>query len=146
MKGWIRIHRQIADWQWYQDNRVKSVFIHLLILAGYKDGEGYGEVRESYQSIADALGMTIGEVRRSIAKLKETGEIETVRHKEKTAIKIVNYEKFQTREETKRKRFKKKKYVQKKKPKKENYDSRIPVEYRGVCKTYEEYEERMRNF
>ena len=35
--GFIKIHRSLLEWEWYQDTNTKTVFIHLLLTANYKD-------------------------------------------------------------------------------------------------------------
>ena len=36
--GWIKLHRNLLDWEWYSDIKVCRVFLHLLLTANFKDG------------------------------------------------------------------------------------------------------------
>ena len=62
MYGWIKLYRQMTDWQWYQNNNVKSVFIHLLLKANHAENlwQGYiikrGQVMTSVGHMAEELG------------------------------------------------------------------------------------------
>ena len=42
MEGWIKLHRQILDWEWYDDINVKVLFLHLLLTANYEDKKWQG--------------------------------------------------------------------------------------------------------
>ena len=42
MEGWISLYKKFVNWEWYQDTNVKSVFIHLLLLASYEDKKWQG--------------------------------------------------------------------------------------------------------
>ena len=37
MSGWIKIHRQILEWEWYSDTNTFRVFLHLLLKANHKE-------------------------------------------------------------------------------------------------------------
>ena len=54
-----------------------------------------GEVMTSYRKLADDLGMTVSQVRTSITKLTQTGEIDTIKSKRFTKIILLNYENYQ---------------------------------------------------
>jgi len=43
MEGFIKIHRKLLEWEWYDDNNVKVLFLHLLLKANYKDKKYRGE-------------------------------------------------------------------------------------------------------
>lgn len=40
MKGWLKLHRQITEWEWYDDANTFRLLIHLLIMANSKDAFG----------------------------------------------------------------------------------------------------------
>lgn len=54
-----------------------------------------GEVMTSYRKLAEDLGMTVSQVRTSITKLTQTGEIDTIKSKRFTKIILLNYENYQ---------------------------------------------------
>ncbi len=42
--GWIKLHRQFTDWEWYTDHNTLIVFIHCLLKANHKDRKWRGEI------------------------------------------------------------------------------------------------------
>lgn len=101
MNGWIKIHRQMLDWEWYQNNNVKVLFIHLLLLANHSEGkwQGFiikrGQVLTSNGHLAERLGLSIQQVRTALKKLEKTKEITIKSTNRNKIITIENYEKFQ---------------------------------------------------
>lgn len=41
-RGWIKLHRQMLDWEWYDDTNVFRVFMHLLLKANYEPSRYHG--------------------------------------------------------------------------------------------------------
>lgn len=106
LNGFIKIHRKLIQWGWYQDNVVKGVFLHLLLTANFKSMPWQGIIIErgqlvtSYGHLADDLGFTVQQVRTAITKLKSTQEITVKSTNKYTLVTIVNWEDYQTEEET----------------------------------------------
>ena len=75
-QGWIKIHRQLLEWEWYDDINVKVLFFHLLLKANHKP--------KNYKGKITALN-----------KLKSTNEITIKTSPQGTVIQIVNYKKYQ---------------------------------------------------
>ena len=42
--GWVKLHRQLLDWEWYTDINTKVVFLHCLIKANWEDKRWRGVV------------------------------------------------------------------------------------------------------
>ena len=77
------------------------MFLWLLIKANVKDHDFQkhniprGSLATSYESIANATGLSVMSVRRVIADLVETKEIERTVYNHYQVIKIVNYDSYQ---------------------------------------------------
>lgn len=105
MEGWIKLHRQLLNWEWYKDVNVKTVFIHLLLIANHEEKrwQGHvikrGEVITSYGHIGEDIGLTARQVRTAISKLKMTGEVSTKKSNRFLLVSIANYDLYQMREE-----------------------------------------------
>ena len=99
--GWIRLHREIIDWEWYTDINVKITFIHLLLIANHKERQwrgmtiGRGQTFTSVRSLSVALGLTEKKIRNSLKKLEKTQEIATKRANNGTLITLCKYETYQ---------------------------------------------------
>ena len=101
LNTYFKMYRSILEWRWFKDARTLQVFIYLISSANIKPN-GFmgvdihrGELATSYDSIAEATGMSREQARTCVAHLKKTGEIETERHSKFLLISIVNYESYQ---------------------------------------------------
>lgn len=105
LNGFIKLHRKLVAWGWYQDYVVKDVFLHLLLTANYKDNPWrdrvlkQGQLATSYRHLAENLGFSVQQIRTAIAKLKSTHEITTESTSKYTVITIVNWEDYQSNDE-----------------------------------------------
>ena len=101
LNGFVKLHRKFLVWGWYQDNVVKSVFLHLLLTASYTDCEWMGikikkgQVVVSYAKLAEDTGNTVQQVRTAIKKLKKTGEITSKSTNQFTVVTIVKWGDYQ---------------------------------------------------
>ena len=101
--GWIKIHRQLKDWQHYQEPTVLLVWIDLLLSANSKPawvrGEAIaaGQVVTSVTTIMESTGIKSKHtVIEALRKLEQSGEITREKFGNGTKITIANFEKFQT--------------------------------------------------
>ena len=100
-QGWVKIHRQFLDWEWYDDNNTKILFIHLLLKANHKPKKYRGKLIEIGQHVTGLevlckeTGLSIQKIRTAISKLKSTNEITIKTSSKGTVIQIVNYTKYQ---------------------------------------------------
>lgn len=91
----------MLDWEWYSDEAVKALFLHLLLSVNWKAGKWRGQDVEpgtlicSMEGLADAMGWTRAKLRHTMSKLKKTGEIETTTTNHWTAVTLVNWAKYQ---------------------------------------------------
>ena len=105
LNGFIKIHRKLVQWGWYQDNVVKGVFLHLLLTARFYDGKWMGRTIKAGQVVigtnqmAKELGFSRQQIRTAINKLKSTNEITTETTNKYTIVTLVNWEEYQTTEE-----------------------------------------------
>lgn len=121
-KGFISLYRQFKNWRYYKNDNIKSVFIHCLLSAYWKDeviSEYKGktidpplEIKKgsfvtSYKKMADDLGKNVNSVRYALSKLSTpqvphsdltqscTQEITLVTTHLYTVVTISNYSSFQ---------------------------------------------------
>lgn len=99
--GWIKLHRQLLDWEWFSDKNVLAVFLYLLLTANHKDGfwqghaVGAGQRITSHKKIATATNLSIQEVRTALKKLKKSGEIEVLATHQFLLVSLVKWAFFQ---------------------------------------------------
>ena len=99
--GWIKIHRQILEWEWYDEPNTLRLFLHLLLKANHKP-RNYrgvnikeGQIMTGYDKLATELGLSVQQIRTGINKLKSTSEITSVSSSQGTIIQIVKYKDYQ---------------------------------------------------
>ena len=103
--GWIKIHRQIAKWEWADSPSVFCLFIHLLLMANWENCKWHGkrikvgQLVTGRNKLAKATGLTVQQVRTALNKLQSTGEITINSTKQYSIITISNYVKYQVIED-----------------------------------------------
>jgi hypothetical protein len=101
MSGWIKLHRQILEWEWYSDNNCFRLFLHLLLKANHKEKRfkgielKVGSIVTSRDLLARETGLSSQQIRTALTKLISTNEITSVTSSQGTIIQIVSYEKYQ---------------------------------------------------
>ena len=99
--GWITIHRQILEWEWYDDTNTFRLFMHLLLKANHKNKRYKGKLIKRGSLItgrdllANETGLSVQQIRTSLSKLKSTNEITIKSSKKGTEIQIVKYDDYQ---------------------------------------------------
>jgi hypothetical protein len=100
-QGWIKLHRQILEWEWYSDNNCFRLFLHLLLKANHKEKRfkgielKVGSIVTSRDLLASETGLSSQQIRTALNKLISTNEITSVTSSQGTIIQIVSYEKYQ---------------------------------------------------
>ena len=100
-QGWIKIHRQLIEWEWYDDLNTFRLFIHLLLKANHKAKKYRGLELKAGSLITgrDLLsfetGLSVMQVRTSLTKLKSTNEITIKTSSQGTISQLVNFTKYQ---------------------------------------------------
>jgi hypothetical protein len=106
-QGFIVLHRSMLDWEWYTDEKVKSVFLHLLLTANFEDKKWRGvdvkrgQVITSIENLAKSTCLTIKQIRIVLDKLKKTNEIVVKGASSYSLITLTNYCLYQDFEEKK---------------------------------------------
>lgn len=104
--GWIKLHRSILQWEWWDDRNTRDLFHVVLLLANHKDKKWRGitipagSFVTSLTSLASISGLTVQEVRTSLLKLKSTGELTYESTNSYRIITICNYVKYQINDST----------------------------------------------
>lgn len=99
--GFIKISRNILEWEWYSDPCTKSVFIHCILKANWKE-KTYkgakikrGQFVTSLAALAEETGLSIKNVRTALDHLKATNELAIEASPKGRIITVKNYAKYQ---------------------------------------------------
>lgn len=101
MSGWIKIHRSILEWEWYEDTNTFRLFMHLILKANHKDRNYKGKLikRGSLVTGRELLsvetGLSIQQIRTCLERLKSTNEITIKSSSKGTEIQVVKYNEYQ---------------------------------------------------
>jgi hypothetical protein len=101
MVGWIKIHRKLIDWEWYDDANTFRLFIHCLLKCNHepKHWRGVNVERGTFitsnNKLSKELKLSIKQIRLSINKLKRTNEIAIESTNQFTIIQVIKYDDYQ---------------------------------------------------
>lgn len=101
MDGWIKLHRKLLDWQWYDDTNIVRVFLHLLLKANFETRDWHdtsiecGQLVTSIKNLAAETHLSAMQIRRALTQLQKTKEITIETTNKYTMITICNYAKYQ---------------------------------------------------
>lgn len=99
--GWIKVHRKMTEWEWYQDPNTCRLFLHLLLTVNHKPGKWQGidipagARITSIRKLAAETRLSEQNVRTAIRHLISTREITQSATARYTLIQLTNYEKYQ---------------------------------------------------
>ena len=101
-QGFIKLHRNVIDWEWVGDAQVFKFFFLVCVLANYKEGRFQGrtikrgQLVTSYRRLAELISMSQSTIERCIKCLTSTGEIEVESFSKYTIITICKYDVYQS--------------------------------------------------
>lgn len=104
MGNWIKVYRNLLEWEWYGDPLMVALFLHLLLKANHKDKKYRGAIIKRGQLVtgrvllAEETGLSVQQVRTCLTRLKSTSEITSTSTSKGTVLTIVRYNVFQESE------------------------------------------------
>lgn len=99
--GWIKFHRKLLEWEWWEDHNAFRVFTYLLLVCNFKVTRWRGvelkpgETVKKIETIEQETGLSTQQVRTAICNLKSTGELTQRKHGKYRILKLKNYTKYQ---------------------------------------------------
>lgn len=101
MNGWIKIHRQLLKWEWYDEPNTLRLFLHLLLKANHVEGEwrgiviNPGQLLTGRKKLSQELKLSEQEIRTSIKRLISTNEITIKPTNKYSIITVCNWGSYQ---------------------------------------------------
>lgn len=102
MKGWIKLHRSLIDWEWYSDRNAVLLLVHLLISVNHEDKKWRGILIKagsmvlSWQTLAEGSKMSVRQCRTAMDKLVNSGEVTRSVTNRFQVIVLLKWEKMQS--------------------------------------------------
>jgi len=100
MVGFIKLHRKLQEWEWYNKSEMVHLFIHLLINANSKD-KGWqniivkrGQVVTGFSALSEKTGISIRTLRTCFERLKSTGELSVKTTNKYSIVTICKYDDY----------------------------------------------------
>lgn len=100
-QGWIKLHRSLLEWEWYDDPNTLRLWLHLLLTANHQENKWHGleikrgDVVTGRIELAKRLGISEQSIRTSLTKLKSTSNITIKTTNKYSVISIKSYNDYQ---------------------------------------------------
>ena len=104
MCGWIKMHRSLLQWEWFQKPEMVQLFVYLLLKASVEDRKWQGldvkrgQVVTSVSTICRDLSLSTKKVRNCLEHLKNSQVISIKTTNKFSVITICNYATYQAYE------------------------------------------------
>ena len=99
--GWIKLHRSLKDWEWWDDHNTTRLLVYLLASVNYEDKKWKGtQIKAgsfitSWDKLSSECGLTIQEVRTAMKRLESCGEVVRKSTNKNQTISLVKWGKLQ---------------------------------------------------
>ena len=100
-EGWIKVHRQLIDSEWFTDVNTNHLFVYCLIRANHKSTQwqglsiGRGQFITSLDTLSRSTGLSVMQVRTSLKKLIATSNLTSNPTNKNRLISVVKYDQYQ---------------------------------------------------
>lgn len=101
MQGYVKLHRALLGWEWFDSPKHLAIFIYCLLRANHKDGKWRGQLISagsfvtSYEIIAKSTNLTSKQVRSVLKDLQGTQELAKQSSRKGSIISITNWQNYQ---------------------------------------------------
>lgn len=100
--GWIKLHRSLLDWEWWDDQNTTRLWLTILLSVNHEPKQWHGmtinagEMVTSYRKLAAKSGLSYQSVRSALANIQSTHEVTCKSTHQYTVIKVVKWGDFQS--------------------------------------------------
>lgn len=104
MEGWIKLHRKVLEWEWYDDSNMVHLYLHLILSANHEDKIWKGDIIKRGQlitgrkSLSVKTGISERSIRTCLERLKKSKEVTIKTTNKNSLITILNYDLYQVKE------------------------------------------------
>jgi len=101
MDGWVKLHRNFIEWEWYTSSNHVKLFITILLRCNYKESKWRGrdikpgQLLYGRKKLAEWAGLSEQNVRTILKDLKSTNEVTIESNRQYSIITVSNWIKYQ---------------------------------------------------
>jgi hypothetical protein len=101
VEGWIKLHRLLQKWEWYNDSQTLHIFITILLNANHEDGKWRGHTVKRGQwitgrkKLSEITGVSERSIRTILVRLTNSGELTIKPTNKFSLITVVNWDSYQ---------------------------------------------------
>lgn len=102
MQGWLKLHRQLLEWEWADDPYTSHLFMHLLLEARHKEFQHHGYILSPGQVIykrkpwAKKTGISEQSLRTCLTRLVASKQVTIKSTNKYSVLTIENWGKYQS--------------------------------------------------
>lgn len=106
MEGWIKLHRALQKWEWYNDSQTLHVFLTILLNANHDDGRWRGnEVKRGQwitgrKKLSQITGISERSIRTILKRLEDSQELTIKPTSKFSLISVTKWDSYQIVEQT----------------------------------------------
>ena len=99
--AFIKLHRKLLEWEWYDDANTMRLFLHCLLKANWKAAKWHGlEIQPgqfvtSLPKLAEETQLSVHQVRTALSHLVETGEVADKGQSKYRIITVIKWHEYQ---------------------------------------------------
>ena len=103
---WIKLHRNIIDWEWFHDKNCLMLLIYLNCRVNIVDKKWQGIVIKrgsmvlSWETLSNGINLSTQQCRTAMKKLVDSGEVVTESTNRYTLVSVAKWEKMQHEQQT----------------------------------------------
>ena len=100
------MYRSMLDWEWYDDTAAVRLMLHLILTANWETRSWHGQdiapgqLVTSMDKLAETLGTSRSAIRRTLDKLKLSGEVTIQTNNHWTTVTLANWAEYQDMQST----------------------------------------------
>jgi len=100
------VYRSMLDWEWYDDTAAVRLMLHLILTANWETRSWHGQdiapgqLITSMDKLAETLGTSRSAIRRTLDKLKLSGEVTIQTNNHWTTVTLANWAEYQEQQST----------------------------------------------
>jgi biotin operon repressor len=104
--GYVKVYRSMLDWEWYDDTAAVRLMLHLILTANWETRSWHGQdiapgqLITSMDKLAETLGTSRSAIRRTLDKLKLSGEVTIKTNNHWTTLTLANWAEYQEQQAT----------------------------------------------